>query len=290
MSNIQHIHIVNTVSCGRGDQKMCPVRLVQQKMTRAVLASLGFLALSAGAWAADVASPPLKAPPPPPGFSWTGFYFGGHVGWADQSYSNTTFDGTNGGVVDQFNLQSKGAFGGAQFGYNWVIAPSILLGIEADGSVAALKGTASACSASGNNAGECSAYQYKTNDLGTVRGRVGYFWNNLLLYGTGGWAWSTNRYNRAVTSAPLLPALTSPNADGSQTGSSNGWAIGAGIEWGFAPRWTLRVEYLHTEFSGVTNNYDYIVLFPPPLIINRTTQSTLDSDMVRIGLNFFLTP
>jgi outer membrane immunogenic protein len=271
-----------------GDQKMCPTRLVQHKMSRAVLAGLGFLALSTGAWAADVANPLLKAPAPPVGFSWSGFYFGGHVGWADQSYTNTTFDGNLGGEFEQFNLQNKGAFGGAQFGYNWVIAPNVLLGFEADGSVGALKGTASACSVSPNEAGECSAYQYKTNDFGTVRGRAGYFWNNLLLYATGGWAWSTDRYSRAVTSAPLIPGLANANADGSQTGPSSGWVIGGGIEWGFAPRWTFRVEYLHTDFSTIANNYDYTVTFP--LIVNRTTQSKLDSDMVRIGLNFFLTP
>jgi outer membrane immunogenic protein len=270
---------------------MCPARLVQRKVSRAVLGGLGFLALSTGAWGADVASPPLKAPAPPPppiGFNWTGFYFGGHVGWANQAYTNTTVDSTLGGEFEQFNLQNKGTFGGAQFGYNWVIAPRILLGFEADGSVGVLNGSASACSTSPNEAGECSAYQYKTDDFGTVRGRVGYLWNDFLLYGTGGWAWTTDRYNRAVVSAPLIPGLAPANANGSQTGPSNGWAIGGGIEWGFAPRWTVRVEYLHTEFDGITNNYDYTVTFP--LIVNRTTQSKLDSDMVRIGLNFFLTP
>jgi outer membrane immunogenic protein len=239
-----------------------------------------------------VANPPLKAPPPPPapaGFNWTGFYFGAHAGWAGQSSTNTTFDDNLGGQFEQFNLQNKGAFGGVQFGYNWIIAPNILLGFEADGSVGALNASASACSTSPNEAGECSAYQYKTDDFGTVRGRAGYLWNNnLLLYGTGGWAWTTDRYNRVVTAAPLIPGLASANADGSQTGPSSGFAIGGGMEWGFAPRWTVKVEYLHTEFSTIANNYNYTVTFPA--IINRTTQSKLDSDMVRIGLNFFLTP
>jgi outer membrane immunogenic protein len=268
---------------------MCPAaRLFYLKMGRGVLASLSFLTLSTGAWAADVANPPPKAPPPPAGFSWTGFYFGAHAGFANQAYTNSTFDANLGGEFEQFNVQNKGAFGGAQFGYNWVIAPNVLLGFEADGSVGVLNGSASVCSTAPAEAGECSMYQYKTSDFGTVRARAGYFWNNLLVYATGGWAWNIAQYDRAVISAPLIPGLANANANGSQTGPVNGWTIGGGVEWGFAPRWTIRLEYLHTAFEGILNNYNYPDTFP--LIVNRTTQSKLDSDMVRIGLNFFLTP
>jgi hypothetical protein len=120
-----------------------------------------------------------------------------------QSYTDTTFDGNLGGEFEQFNLQNKGAFGGAQFGHNWVVAPNVLLGIEADGSVGVL----------------------------IVRGRVGYFWNSLLLYATGGWAWSIDRYSRAVTSAPFFLGWPTrmqtghrlaPAMDGRLVAASNG--------------------------------------------------------------------
>jgi len=107
------------------------------------------------------------------------------------------------------------------------------------------------------------------------------------VYATGGWAWNGSRYDRVVTSSPI-PLLADSNANGSQTGPANGWAAGGGIEWGFAPRWSFRVEYLHAEFPSITNNYQYTVTYPP--ITFRTTKSVLDSDMVRIGVNLFLTP
>ncbi len=97
---------------------------------------------------------------PAPVFNWTGFYFGGHVGygWGDTAV---------GGDVDGF-------LGGLQLGYNWQLSRNWVFGIEGD-----ISGTDI------NN-----AVPVHVDYLGTLRARVGYTWDRTMVYGTGGLAWN----------------------------------------------------------------------------------------------------
>jgi outer membrane immunogenic protein len=246
-------------------------------------------ALGTEAWGADMTIP--KAPLPPTGFNWSGLYIGAHIGWAWQSSNTSTFDdnGLNnppgselfGGQIEQFSFKDTGFLGGAQIGYNWVIGPNWLLGAEADGSVANMATNVSVCGSE-----ECAAYRFSTNDFGTGRARVGFFWNNVLLYGTGGWAWTDVKVDRTVTSSALIAGLAGLGSNGSNSGFNNGWVAGAGLEWGFAPRWTARIEYLHLQFPGMTNDYSYATA-PPTL---RTSTTVLGDDVVRVGINYLFGP
>jgi outer membrane immunogenic protein len=236
-------------------------------------------ALGTEAWGADMAMP--NAPSPPTGFNWSGLYIGAHAGWAWQSNNTNGFDDNLGGQIEQFTVKNSGFFGGGQIGYNWVIGPNWLLGAEADGSVASMTTNVPVCGSE-----ECASYHFATNDFGTGRARVGFFWSNVLLYGTGGWAWTDVKVDRTVTSSALIPGLAGLENDGSNSGFSNGWAAGAGLEWGFAPRWTARVEYLHLQFPNMTNNYSYSTT--PPTV--RTSTTVLGDDIVRVGINYMFGP
>ena len=247
-------------------------------MRAALLIGMMAAALGTDAWGADI--PVSTKAPPPSGFNWSGLYFGGHVGWAWQTFNTATFDDTLGGQIEQFKSKDNGFFGGGQIGYNWVIAPNWLLGLEADGSVASISKSVPVCGT------ECVSYQFSTNDFGTGRGRLGYFWNNTLIYGTGGWAWTDVKVDRTVTSAPLIPGLAGLASNGSNAGISNGWAAGAGLEWGFAPRWTARVEYLHLQFQSIVNNYSYATAAPTL----RTSTTVLGNDTLRVGINYLFGP
>src|SRR5580698_8991546 len=90
------------------------------------------------ALAADMA---VKAPPPPaPVYSWTGFYAGGNIGY---SWGKASGD-LNDPAIDIFSglgslptsfaesLKPKGVIGGGQFGYNYQINPTWVVGLEAD--------------------------------------------------------------------------------------------------------------------------------------------------------------
>jgi outer membrane immunogenic protein len=102
--------------------------------------------------------------------------------------------------------------------------------------------------------------------LGTVRGRLGYLWTpTLLVYGTGGFAYG-NAYTNVVqtayenvtrtsvvTGAALGPfAVSGTNTwlgGGRQNQILTGWTAGGGVEWLFAPNWSLKAEALYWDLG-----------------------------------------
>jgi outer membrane immunogenic protein len=137
--------------------------------------------------------------------------------------------------------EPDGIFGGLQVGYNWQISRNWVVGIEAD---------IAATDISANVGGFDSSLDY----IGTVRGRVGYAWDRTLLYVTGGYAYGDNNIN----------------------GSSNthdGWVIGAGVEWAFAPNWSAKLEYLHIELDSK---------FYPSI----GSAQDLETNLVKLGVNY----
>jgi opacity protein-like surface antigen len=154
-----------------------------------------------------------------------------------------------------------------------MVAPNFLLGIEADVDGTSLSG--SALSPSGADRGNA-----KIDAFGTVRGRVGFTQNNWLLYGTGGFAWSTGSVTRTqiVAQPTVVPPI--PAAAGTVETSSNtrtGWAAGGGVEWGVTQNWTVKAEYLYLDLGKVTS------VFP---LANRMQTHTLAMNVARIGVNY----
>lgn len=244
-----------------------------KKIILATVATLGFMSQSS---AADLAArmPVKAAPMVAPAYNWNGFYLGANVGYGWEKSNNDVFD--NAGVfVQSTKGDTAGVFGGGQIGYNWQFAPNWLLGIEADAEASGIKGTNVFCSATG-----CSSSYGKTDDFGTVRGRFGYVANNVLLYGTGGWAWSHGSVDRTITVAPNAPALVGMVANSS--GNHSGWAAGAGIEWGFLPNWTVKAEYQHLQFDNVGRDFNYPG-FPGAF---RHVNANVGIDTVRVGVNY----
>jgi outer membrane immunogenic protein len=245
------------------------------------------LSMSATAYGADMAARPYtKAPPMPAAavYNWTGFYIGGHVGYGWGHTSNDSFSAA-GVFLDTTTGNPNGVFGGGQIGYNWQVSPNWLIGIEADGSVSDIHGTVFNCTATG-----CGSGAGKVEDFGTVRARLGYVFNNFLLYGTGGWAWSHSNTDRTITcvvaGGGICPGGPSPSpltgAVVSSSGFNNGWAAGAGIEWMFAPNWTAKVEYQHLQFDNVARDFNYVG-FPAAF---RHIVSDVRIDTVRVGVNY----
>jgi outer membrane immunogenic protein len=192
-------------------------------MKKILLMTVGFAALGmAPAVAADLAARTYtKAPAAAPLPTWTGFYIGAMGGYASQD--------------DDFGM--KGGFAGGTAGYNWQMG-SLVLGVEADaawGDISSTVGLPGIVS-----------LDSKIQDLGTVRGRVGYAVDQVLFYGTAGFAWADNKASVNVMGTGV-----------SDSQVHTGWTAGAGIEYMFAPHWSLKGEYLYrdldskTYFSGI---------------------------------------
>ena len=193
-------------------------------------AAFGALTLGSPAMAADI---PLKAPYLRPAFDWSGFYIGGHTGYSRGSSFATLTDPaftTTSSVV-------SGLIGGVQAGYNYRLSSGLLFGVEADltfpnylpsNHVVAKFATAR------------SDLEERWDYFGTVRGRVGYTSGPWLAYATGGFAWAGERF---------LNTPTGVDVEEKHINVRPGWAAGAGLEYAFAPHWSVKLEYLYAQFG-----------------------------------------
>jgi high affinity Mn2+ porin len=197
-------------------------------------------------------------------FDWTGFYVGGHVGYARGDARVN--------VVDDDAVNFKSSFGsligGLQGGYNYVLPSRFLLGIEADASF--LNYLASDDFAWFRTTPDTDIAE-KIEFMSTVRGRLGYTFDHWMAYATGGFAWSLGRYLQTPG------VIDDPDK---ALHLHTGWAAGAGAEFAIAPNWIGRVEYLYANFGHAD------VVFPS----GTTAGSAYDVHMIRGGLNYKLGP
>src|SRR5579859_3436195 len=199
-------------------------------MKKILLGAVACAVFAAPAFAADMpARTYTKAPvykAPEVIYNWTGFYLGGHIGGA--------FPGGN-------NLQGSDArfLGGVQGGFDYQFAGNWVIGAEAQYSW--LTGN------SGNGVvfPGATIATANTDQLGSVTGRLGYAFGPALLYAKGGYAWRDNN-NIGVTVAGVPTAFTT---DGAHT---DGYTVGAGLEYMFAPNWSAKAEYQYYNFGNTT--------------------------------------
>jgi outer membrane immunogenic protein len=266
-----------------------------------VLFGILALAIAAPMGAADAADLPAKSPAPPPEppplphyFNWTGFYVGGNFGggWATSDFSGTTLF-RSGGVTTPSTFSGSdnlsGILGGGQIGFNYEFPSSIVLGLEADGDWANINGSTSTCSTSTGVTTGCAANNVKIEDFGTVRTRLGYAWSNVLLYGSGGWAWGGSKTTSTLTCVGAgCPATSATFTGGNSTSSvgASGWAAGAGLEWAFTRNWTVRFEYLHLQFDDVGQGFNSAGTVTGHFTSATSSTSNLEADIVRVGVNY----
>ena len=262
---------------------------------------IGLLAgmISMGAvGAASAADMPVKAapPPPPPLPSWTGFYLGGDIGgaWADSSSTTLFTDST---IATPFvasnSFNRSGFIGGFYYGYNWQVA-NWVLGIESDWSWTDRNGgtfcrstdfVVAGCVDTGRGVINVDAH----NDwIATLRGRVGYTWGSVMLYGTGGGAWVKNSVTltadcRVNGCGPL--ALPGEFASATFDNTRSGWVAGLGLEWMISPNWLIRGEWLHVDVgnsSGVLN----LATSTPGVTQTVAWNRDLTIDIARFGIAY----
>jgi outer membrane immunogenic protein len=194
-------------------------------MKKLILAGVAIAALFSGsAMAADIRTRPVyKAPPPPPVFSWTGFYIGANVGygWADTSADVVGSDPASAiflafadpggpplGSLFSSSFRQKGWLGGVQAGYNWQLAGNWLAGVEADIQAADVSGSFfnrifSSPASFGTNFPFDLSSERELKWFGTVRGRLGFLLTpNILIFGTGGLSYGRTQASATIVNAP----------------------------------------------------------------------------------------
>lgn len=192
------------------------------------------LALSLGAAPALGADLPVKALPVAAPFSWTGWYIGANAGFGiGQGYGTYT----SGSTFEAFNAIPAGGLGGGQFGFNYQIGNSFVIGAETDIQGAGISDNRT-CLA------RCIPTSFalidqKLNWFGTTRARVGLATGPVLSYVTGGAA-----YGGIETS------LSAPAGSLTTSTTKTGWTWGTGVEAALGANWTAKAEYLYIDFGS----------------------------------------
>jgi outer membrane immunogenic protein len=238
------------------------------------------------ALAADM---PLKAPlPPAPAWSWTGFYLGGNIGYSvgrdpTNQFINAPGAGLGGSVlITADDLSPIGFLGGGQIGYNLQMAPSWLIGIEADFQGADQRG--SSCSL------ECGleslTVQQKLDWFGTVRARIGYINGDYLWYVTGGGAYAKVDSNEAFSVAAGVGAGLGSLGGLNTSTDRGGWVIGGGVETHLSANWTAKLEALYMDLGQITNTYAIATGIFGAGAGSVTVSSNIRDYIFRTGLNY----
>jgi outer membrane immunogenic protein len=232
--------------------------------------------------AADLSPDYTKAPPPQAG--WSGFYVGANVGWGLDQVDGTSFAPASGTTTNLSTLQRDGVLGGGQIGYNWMLNPSWLFGLETDIDAADITNSGVDCSATG-----CSHHDQRNDAFGTARARIGFIQDSWLIYATGGYAYDHSSNDRTIVSVthPVDAVLIGQSSTAS--GWDNGWTAGGGVEWGFAPNWSAKVEYLFAQIDA-TRTFTYVGPPSDPAAGNRTNSTTDRYNIFRVGVNYHFWP
>jgi outer membrane immunogenic protein len=237
-------------------------------MKKLLLGTVGLVALSGSAMAADLPARTYKAPPPviAPIYDWTGFYIGANGGWAESRNCWGIVPVGAALIPDGCSDRSGGVVGG-QIGYRWQ-ASQFVFGLEAQGDWADLTGSRVSTFNPAFSTGT------RTNGIGLFTGQIGYAWNATLLYLKGG---------AAVTDNSAF-INTFPGGVGVASASSTRWGgtVGVGLEYGFSPNWTAGIEYDHL-FMGNANNTFSVA---NPLLAGAANRISQDVDMVTARISF----
>lgn len=169
---------------------------------------------SAPAVAADLTEEPVAAAAPV--FTWSGPYVGVHDGGA---ITNGSFNFGNGNQSEDF----KGGFFGNFFGYSYQF-DKVVVGV--DGNI----------DYNWNDKAVANASSVGTDWSGAIRGRVGYAFDNLLIYGAGGWT------------AARGFAKVADSGDGKVVFS--GWTVGTGVDYAFTNNIFARAEYRYSDYGS----------------------------------------
>jgi outer membrane immunogenic protein len=216
-------------------------------MSRLTLAAAA-IGVATAAQAADLS---YRKPAPlmtVPAFTWTGFYVGGQIGYTrGKDITKEFFTSPYFFVGLQNRFNPTGMTGGLHAGANLQFG-SIVTGVEIDADFGNVKaGFVDPPVAPFNPGGRG---QTELGLHGTVRGRLGYAFDRLLVYGTAG-----------IAMGELKSTYSNwPGTTESFTRNITGYVVGAGAEYAVTDSITVRGEYRFTGYELLKNNS--LIAFP----------------------------
>lgn len=200
------------------------------------LCALAVTMIASGSFAADLPTTKTPAPPPPPVFSWQGGYVGVYAGalLGEGSFA----------LGNRTPLRGAAFVGGGTLGYNLQWTDTIVLGAEAD---IGYRGFISA-----GRTGDTFPSSTNAGVLGAFRGRLGYaFAPRWLVFTSAGLAFGTNFLSNSFTA--VFPQTYGVINNGPTV--RPGWTAGAGFEYAWTDRISIKGEYLYVWLADTGVSY-----------------------------------
>src|SRR5262245_34851186 len=233
-----------------------------------------FTALAFGpAMGADLGVRPVYEPVPVvavPHYTWTGCYVGGNGGWLwiHRDWTDPAF-----GRGDYGSHTASGGLGGVQAGCNYQVGHWVL-GVQGDWDWA--KATATNV----NAVFPLVTDQSQVKSLASLTFRTGYAWDRFFGYVKGGGAWLKSDYSVQFPGATVATVTT----------TREGWTVGVGGEYAFAPWLTGFIEYDYYNFRRNRDSFTFLCttcgVIGPTFPVTVTT----NINVVKAGLNLKIGP
>jgi outer membrane immunogenic protein len=259
----------------------------RSKLTACIFTAL--MTLACGARAAIAADMPLKAPEAP-AYQWSGCYVGVNLGGGTSgtNFGSTVDPGTYLAAGDAATVTGSGGGGanangvlaGGQVGCN-LQSGTLVYGLEGDVDYfhSHPQFNNNTNTLANGNTFAISQSLTTNNFLATVRPRIGIAADRNLAYVTGGAAFTSISYTEGYVDANAPPGAGTAAASRSLVG----WTAGAGWEYAFADRWTVRAEYLYASFP-TTSALGMITGAGGANTLHGSTDLVIQ--LVRAGVNF----
>jgi outer membrane immunogenic protein len=190
---------------------------------------------------------------------WSGIYVGVNAGGAFGNFSANATSGPF--TADLGSVNASGFIGGGQVGAQMQYQ-HFVYGVEAD-----FQGSSQDHSDTYNFLGTPVTVSESMPWFATVRGRLGWAVDNVLLYGTGGMAIVDGKLSGSAL------GITASNET-----SHIGWTAGGGVEWAFAPHWSAKAEYLYMDSGNIEIAN----------VSGITVNGRIKDNIVRAGLNYYI--
>jgi outer membrane immunogenic protein len=247
-------------------------------MKRVLLASASALMLAAVAQPAAAADLPRRVAVPAAApayvaavYNWTGFYIGGHLGWARVDLSESVVAAPPGFGTGTISGRDDGFLYGGQIGFNYQIN-QFVIGVEGTLSGADIGNSGTMVTTAG---GTTFTVAGTTNVdwIATLAARFGVAFGNTLVYGKAGVAWMDWSSTATGTSTTGGVVTTVGTVSGGRT--ETGYVLGLGVEYGFTPNWSAKLEYNFLDFGTERRTAG-----------GFTVDTDLTTHLVKAGINY----
>ena len=184
------------------------------------------------------------APALPSFYNWTGAYVGAQLGYSWGQDTTTELLTANRAFINAFDYHPDSAFGGVHAGFNYQMG-SFVVGIEGDIDLMNARSGFHDPSLVRSPTDPGGLVRAEQDWQASIRARFGFAFDRVMIYATGGVAFSEFKY-----------AYHNPLAGFGEGGSFSrtGWTVGGGVNYALTNNLILGVDYRYTDYG----KFDYV--------------------------------